>query len=360
MSGKRLEASDLERLLWGASVLGTGGGGSFSRGRAILQSLVQLNRFPRLISLDELPTEGLGISTAMVGGGLTNEAVEALEALASEPPSLLGARALSAFVGQPITFVFAAELGPQNTLEAIQLAALLDVPLVDGDCVGRAVPELHQTTLSVQGIPMTPFVLATFQGDVSLMAQVANDARAEALCRAIASASGGLVSLTGFPMSPAEAKRALIPHTLSHCMALGHQLGEGRFSPERFAQAASGRIAFRGRVAQCEVRMQGGFFRGRLDLEGLNGFAGSRYHVGIQNEFMWAWRGDRLDIACPDLVCVVDSRTGIGKVTYGHGFEHAIETGEDLTVLHLPCASPWRTEEGRRRFPDPPDDLRPG
>jgi DUF917 family protein len=354
MTGEQLGSADLERLLWGASVLGTGGGGSFSRGRAILQSLAQRDRLPRLIAIDDLPAEGLGVSTAMLGGGLTNAAVEALEAMAPEPPCLPGAQALSAFFGRPITFVFAAELGPQNTLEAARLAALLDVPLVDGDCAGRAVPELHQTTLSVQGIPLTPFVLATFQGDVSVISKIADDARGEALCRAIASASGGLVALTGFPMDPSQARRALIPGTIRRCMALGGALGEGRFSAETFAQTSGGRLAFHGRVAQCDVRLQGGFFRGRLDLEGLDAFAGSRYHVGIQNEFMWSWNEDQLDIACPDLVCVVDSRSGIGKVTYGHGFENALEVGETLTVFHLPCAPPWQTEAGRRRFPAPP------
>jgi DUF917 family protein len=291
-----------------------------------------------------------------VGGGLTNEAVEALEALSPAPPAVAAARTLEAFLGQPIAFVFAAELGPQNTLEAARLAAHLDVPLVDGDCAGRAVPELHQTTLSLLGIPLTPFVLATFQGDVALVARVADDLRAEALCRALASASGGLVSLTGFPVSGARMGEALIAGTLGTCMDLGACIGADRFPAETLARRLGARVAFRGRVVHCDVQLSGGFFRGAVNLEGLGPFAGSRYRVGIQNEFMWAWRDGVLDAQCPDLLCVVDSHSGIGKVTYGHGFENALVLGEDLTVLHAPCAPPWRGVEGRRRFPDPPRD----
>lgn len=355
MNGKALGPSDLERLLRGASVLGTGGGGSFSRGRAILAELQARGLESRLLALEDLPAAALGVATAVAGGGLTHEAVERLEALAPEPPAVAGARALAAHLGRPVDFVYALEIGPQNTLEALRLAAFLGVPLVDGDCAGRAVPELGQTTLSLAGIPLAPFVGATFQGEVVLVAALPDPGRGEVLCRALAQAGGGLVCLTGFPVTGAQLRQALLPGTLSRCMALGALLGPGRRPAEALAAAAGGRVAFTGRALPAEIRLDGGFFRGFLDLEGSDAFAGRRYRIGIQNEFMWSWLDGRLDARCPDLICVVEADSGLGKVTYGHGFELAIEAGEALAVLHLPCAEAWRSARGRAAFPAPPE-----
>lgn len=349
-----LDSEALGRLLLGATVLGTGGGGSYTRGRAIVEELAGGGRRVELIGPDQLPPEALGISTAMAGGGLTNAEVEGLEALAAEPPSVPAARALSAYLGRPIGFVFPLELGPQNTLEAIRLAAHLGVPVVDGDCAGRAVPELDQTTLALFDIPLAPFVAATFQGDLAILARVAGPARGEALCRALATSSGGLLCLTGFPVTGARLREALVPRTLSRCLELGALLGPGRRPAEALATRTGGRVAFQGRVVRAETRLDGGFFRGHLDLEGTGACAGERYRVGIQNEFMWAWRNGALDIQCPDLICVVDSDSGIGKVTYGHGFENALEPGGAVSVLHLPCAEVWRSPRGRGLFPPPP------
>jgi hypothetical protein len=251
--------------------------------------------------------------------------------------------------------VYAAELGPQNTMEALALGAMLGLPVPDGDCAGRAVPELGQTTLELGRVAPAPFVLASFQGDLLVVAEAGPD-RAEPLCRAMAVASGGLVCFVGYPLEGRRLRQVLIRGTLSRCLALGQEIGPGRWPGAALAGLGQGRVAFRGRVEAFQVAGGDGFFRGWLTLAGTGLFAGSRYRVGIQNEFMWAWRDGVLDIQCPELICVVDSASGLGKVTYGNGFENAVAEGEDLTVLQLPAAEVWRSEAGRRRFPPPPAD----
>jgi hypothetical protein len=213
---------------------------------------------------------------------------------------------------------------------------------------------MQQTTLSLFNIPLTPFVVTTFQGDVLVVPKVVSDARSEAICRALAASSGGVIAVTGFPAEGRRLKEALLPGTLSTCMAIGEHLGPGRQPGERLAAQFQGRVAFRGRVSGFRVNAAGGFFRGFLDLEGAGPFAGGRYRVGFQNEFLWSWRDGVLDIQCPDLVCVLDTDSGIGKVTYGHGFENSIEPDQDLTVLHLPGAELWRRGSGPSPFPTAP------
>jgi DUF917 family protein len=315
---------------------------------------------PRLVDVDALAPEALGVTVGMLGGGLSNADVMRMEASVAGPLSLKAARAFERILGRPLDFVYASELGPQNTLEAVALGALLDLPVPDGDCAGRAVPELTQTTLDLCGISAAPFVLASFQGDVVVVAEAGPGNRAEQLSRAAAMASGGLVCFLGFPLDGRRLREALIPGTLSRCMALGREIGPGRWPGATLARLGGGAVGFRGTVSGFQVGGGDGFFRGWLDLAGTGEFAGSRYRIGIQNEFMWAWRDGSLVHRCPDLICVVDSATGLGKVTYGNGFEHSVEPGEDLTVLHLPAAEVWRSAAGRSRFPAPPALAEPG
>lgn len=353
MPSRLLSPTDLDHLMKGASVLGTGGGGSYTRARAIVSELA--HRRLQLTPLAELPPEALGVTAFIAGGGLTHDDVERLTALAEVTPALGAARALEAALGRPIGFVYAAEIGPQNTLEPARLAALLGVPLVDGDCAGRSVPELNLFTLALAGIPMPPFSVATFQGDALVVTTVAQPERAEAMVRALASASGGIVCVTGFPVTAKVLRGALIPGTLSRAMQLGSHTGPGRHPAQALAAATpGGRLAFRGRVAAAAIRKEGGFFRGTVDLEGTDGFQGRRYRLGVQNEFMWSWEDDRLDIQCPDLICVVDWDSGTGKLTYGNGFEQSVEVGDEVAVLRFPCPDIWDSPEGRARFPQPP------
>lgn len=348
---RRLGEVELTHLIRGASILGTGGGGSFSIARALVADLSARGMTVELSTLDRLRPDALGLSTAILGGGLTHAELEGMGMLSEDPASCRGAKALASYLVRPVDFVFAAELGPQNTMEAIRLAAFLGVPVVDGDCAGRAMPEMQQSTLPLCGIPLTPFTVTTFQGDAAIFTHAASDARIETLCRALAVASGGVVCLTGFPAEARRLRLALIPGTLGVCMEIGRA---GRVSPSVLAGMLKGRLAFQGRVLGLDVRCEGGFFRGDLALAGTGAFGGQSYRIGIQNEFLWSWKDGSLDVQCPDLICVINSETGLGKVTYGHGFENAIEMGEALTVLHVPCAEVWRTERGRILFPPPP------
>lgn len=147
--------------------------------------------------------------------------------------------------------------------------------------------------------------------------------------------------------------QALIPGTLTLCLEMGRLCGTGGDPAAGLAALGKGRVAFRGKAESLDVGSHGGFFKGRLSLRGTGPYEGEVYRIGIQNEFMWSWRDEELDISCPDLVCVVNTDSGLGKVTYGHDFENAIQIGEDLTVLHLPCDPMWRSREAEGVFPAP-------
>lgn len=47
------------------------------------------------------------------------------------------------------------ELGGENTAEALHVALLMDLPLIDADPAGRSVPELQHSTYYVKNVPIS-------------------------------------------------------------------------------------------------------------------------------------------------------------------------------------------------------------
>ena len=61
--------------------------------------------------------------------------------------------------------VSSTELGGENTAEALHIAAMLNLPIVDADPAGRAVPELQHSTYFLEGMPIYPLSVATNFGE---------------------------------------------------------------------------------------------------------------------------------------------------------------------------------------------------
>ena len=85
------------------------------------------------------------------------------------------------------------ELGGTSISDAFFPAAMLGLPVVDADPVGRAVPELEHSLFKVNGLPIAPEAVVNEAGDTVIVTRVADDGRAEALVRALAVASRNLV-----------------------------------------------------------------------------------------------------------------------------------------------------------------------
>lgn len=304
----------------------------------------------RLIAVDDLHSENLGITTAVLWWGLSHEQLEKLEASINHPLSLSGARRLENYFGKNIGFVFPIEIGPQNSMVAMELASHLWVPFIDGDCAGRSVPEMQQTTLSVHNIPLAPFVISTFQGDSMMMFTSQSDERYEAICRAIAMASWGVINVSGFSFDGQTAKKVVIPGTISKCIQIGEIIQKKENIINNILLTTGGSLAFSGITKDFSIDNSKGFFEGHLTLEWVGDYARQEYKIWFRNEYLFSWKNGEKDISCPDLICVINSETGIGKVTYGQGFENEILPGEALTVFSVPAPEAWNNETGRQLF----------
>lgn len=199
---RELKLEEIQDILMGCTILGTGGGGSLEEGLKAVQKEWDAGSAFRLLEFQQIEDDAYYANPYYCGSvlpegeesGLTGEEI---------PTSVL---ALEKYMGVKFDGLVSIEYGGGNTGEAMAAAARLGKLIVDADAAGRAVPELQFSTYYITEQPITPFAVGTSQGDEVIVSSVKNDARAEALSRFMAVGSGGTVGMTDHPIKGRELK----------------------------------------------------------------------------------------------------------------------------------------------------------
>src|SRR5215204_6358192 len=142
---------DIESIAIGAGILGTGGGGNPYLGSVWMKRLLQQGHQVTVIDLDELDDDAL--VTEVGGMGAPTIGIEKLPQ-GEEPRWAI--EALETYTGKRIDAVICPEIGGANSIVPLVAGALTGKPVVDGDAMGRAFPELQMSTHFIAGIPCTP------------------------------------------------------------------------------------------------------------------------------------------------------------------------------------------------------------
>ena len=149
-----IRREDLSALALGSGILGTGGGGNTYYGQLVAREVIG-NKVVRAIDVSEMDPDSYAISTAVIGAPLV-----CLE----KPPSLralqLGLDSVLAVLKGPVGAFVTAEIGGLQCMFPVILAAQTGLPLLDGDSIGRAFPELQMCTFMIYGTtPGLPMAL---------------------------------------------------------------------------------------------------------------------------------------------------------------------------------------------------------
>jgi DUF917 family protein len=345
---RTLGKEEILDLLTGCTVMGTGGGGELARGIALMKEDFEMGRPLKLMSLEELPDDAL-IGTPY-GCGAPKTDLSEEDARFSKLPHLNESAATFAFkqmakhMGRDFTAVSTTELGGENTAEALHIACLLGLPVMDADPAGRAVPELQHSTYFIKGLPICPAAVATNFGEFMVLESACDDFRAEEIIRAIAVASDNEVGVVDHPMDGKTYRSSVIPGALSMAESIGrivrasHSKG-GRLVAEQIAKTGGGKYLFRGKLKEAPWELKGGFNIGRMVLEGMDEFSGEVYEIEFKNETMLAIRNGKAEVSVPDLICLID---GDGNPVTIPDFEE----GKEVNIFALPAHAYWRSEKG--------------
>jgi len=329
----------LERIAIGAGVLGTGGGGNPYLGRLMAGRLLAEGATISIVAPEDVPDDALVVSV----GGMGSPTVS-IERLRRGDEPLVALRALERHLGRRFTHLVPGEVGGSNSTAPMVVAAQTGLPVIDGDGMGRAFPELQMETFAISGVRPTPAAIADPRGHVVVFDNIADAQTLERYARAVTIQMGGSTGYAFPVMTGAELKRTAIPHTLSLADRIGGAVLAARATHADAIAAvlavAGGHRLFAGKVVDVNRRLEGGFARGELRLQGTGDDADSMLTIDFQNENLIARTADGDVLAVvPDLICLVDAETAEPVTT------EVVRYGLRVVVLGIPAPEQLRTAE---------------
>lgn len=344
---RKLEYENVRDILVGCTILSTGGGGDLSKGLKLVKEDFERGFEYKLVSLDEIGDDELFASPyfcGSIGPGNRDDRFHTYQKK-NNLETVAAVEALEKHYGQSISGVVSIEYGGMNTAVAMSTGARMGKPIIDADAAGRAVPDLQFSTFYVYEIPICPLAVADSIGDVAVFHEVVDDFRAEDMIRALSVVSGGMIGMADHPCRGKELKKAVIPNALSYAEKVGRAqrlaVRKGENAVEKIVRAAGGYLLFDGIVKQdTEWQNKDGFTIGTVDIAGRNGFAGSEFRIWFKNENVICWQDGEVKVTAPDLICVVDAKTGY-PVT-----NPFCKKGMEVAVLGFKTPDVWRTERG--------------
>lgn len=330
-----LDQESLQAIARGAAILGTGGGGDPHIGLLMALQAIEMHGPARLVSLEDLPEDGLLLPCGMMGAPTVS--IEKIDN--GSEGGRLRERVEEVF-GKPIVALMSSEIGGSNALLPICWAAQLSLPVLDADGMGRAFPELPQVSMHVAGISPSPAFLTDERGNV-LVTTAASGEWLERIHRRVTIEMGGSAATAEYILTVGQAKTAVILGSVSLAHRIGRTIMDATFDP--MGALIEELRAYRlidGKVTDVERNTTGGFVFGSAIVEGLREHAGRLLRIEIQNENLAVLEEGRVLASVPDLIAVLDSEIAEAIPT------ERLRYGQRVTVIAFPCDPIWRSAGG--------------
>jgi len=309
---RRITLDNISHLAIGSAFLGTGGGGDPYLGSLLCQEALARTGTVTIISPTDLSDDDrVYVATAL---GAPTVMIEKLFSIENQHQAV---QTLERFIGNEATAIISAEIGGCNSMMPVAYAATRGLPIVDGDGMGRAFPQLQMTSFNIAGVAAAPMTMADEHGNCVLY-QTTDARKAEELARPVAAAMGASVCMSCYPMTGTEARSAVISGTLTGAIEIGEAIArtEDDSPPlDRLVSAlrahdyyADAAVILSGKITELERDTSKGWVFGRCVISTLDGAEVAE--LTFQNENLVAYVNGQLRCIVPDLVTIVDTETG--------------------------------------------------
>lgn len=343
---KLLTPLDINDISRGAGILGSGGGGNPEMGRLMALNAIKRGYAIQMISSEDLPDDAFVVDFGGVGSP---------EVSSERPSSIIeGVQVIHLMEkrsGKKVTALLLGEAAGSNATEPLLVAAILDIPVIDCDCMGRAFPQIDMTTPHIYGT-FTEFYAAVSNGVKKALIEAENFADLEEKVRVATVEMGGAVSCAMSAMSGAQVKKWTIKGTLSVAQAIGRSLREAHRQPftaslkvlnEVLAQTdyKEAHVVFEGRIINLTKGISNGFSIGGFTVINT---AQTKVDVGFQNENLIAQdHGTKKVLALvPELITIVD------KNNFQPICCEDLRYGQEVVILKMSPPAMMNTEKARK------------
>ena len=338
---KQIGLEHLDDLALGSVFLATGGGGDPHVPKLIAHEAIKKYGPVSVIQPADLADDAFVGTVGSVGAPTVS-----LELLPSLDDAARTLDAFEKYVGKTIDAVASFEIGGGNSLIPLVAAAGKRIPVIDGDGMGRALPEAQMMSYAIAGVKPTPALAYDYAGNTAIFEVSTTDVY-ERHIRSYSMAAGGMITAAEHPMTGAELKRSIIPGTISFSVKLGKTLRENRGQAERllsplqdlFEESIYGecRLIFTGKVIDKVTRIIGGYDIGEATIESFDGL-GDTLVVSIKNEYLLAKIGGKVAASVPDLITIVDYETSTPINA------ERLRYGQRISVFATGCPEYYRSE----------------
>ena len=329
---------EIDDIARGSAVLGTGGGGDPYLGKLEAFEAIKLHGPFRLVEIDELDNDALVIFPFGIGSP-----VPFLERLTLKRELRVAYDAMQRWLGKPIGAIMSSEIGGMNSVIPFAVASELGLPVIDGDLMGRAYPEVQLVTLTLYGHSAAPIVVADSRGNSAVIDSVDNF-WAERLARPIAVEFGAIAGAFAFPITVKDLKIAGVLGSVSYAERIGRAIREAQTRHadpvNAVTDATNGFRIFDGRIVDVMRKTERGWALGEAVIQGVGDYSGRRMIVRFQNEHLVAIEENVIVVSVPDLIAILDTDRGDPITT------EQLRYGYQVSVVGIPCDSKWRTPAG--------------
>jgi DUF917 family protein len=329
---RELTLDDLDDMVLGATLLGTGGGGDPYIARLMVRQAMEDFGSVQIVEPGELDPDGLVLTTAVIGAPTV-----IVEKVPAGTEFVTGVRALASYLGKDPVALMPIEVGGMNTLIPLATAAELGLPVIDADSMRRAFPQIEMTVFTLAGIPASPMSVADEKGNLVVFETTSNQ-MAETLARTAVMQLGMANAISCYSMTAGQIAKFGIQGSMSYCVDLGRRLAavqrgeEGAF--EEFLDFAEAEVFFTGKIIDIDRRTTEGFARGTVVIEHLDD-PSRTMRIEIQNELLLAFEDGEPVITTPDLICLLDLENAAPITT------ETLAYGQRVNVIGMPCAPEW-------------------
>lgn len=341
------EATDFVR---GCTFYATGGGGLPENGIESLMSEINEKGFVQITDISEIPDDAVAVCPFLMGSIAPHDEATLkemagfgfIDGVNKEKARLAKAiQELEAYIGVKTTVVVPIELAGANTSGPISAGSSLGMMAVDGDCCGRAIPEILQITPYLYDRKWLPVASVDEWDNVCIIKKATNLRVVERIGKLISAGAYGLAGQAGFIMSGKELKETVIAGTLSKSYELGKFIREAQEAhldhiPQKIAEKVGGWVLAEGKRTDFEDEDRIGYYWGTTTIQSD---AGDEYKIWFKNENHVCWKNGEPFVSSPDLICVVDRHTGEPIPN------PKMRQAQDVAIIVLPCDERLRQDK---------------
>ena len=338
VKGYLFKESDLLPLSLGAALLGTGGGGNPYIGMLRARELMRKGA-----SIEMLPLEALGDDDYVGSVGGIGAPVVGVEKIKQGQECFRALRGVEEAMGVRCAAIISAEVGGSNSIEPIIAAIHAGIPVVDGDGMGRAFPEVQMSTFFIYGLDPAPGAIADDKGNIVVFKTIVDMYWLERFARHVAVDMGAGAGFATTPMKGAFVKKVAVPGTLTQALEIGRTILDARAKRrsvvDQVLAKTGATLFFTGKVSDVRRELKGGFAMGEARLTGVGDHVGSEARIAIQNENLVLYIDGAPRAMVPDLIMNLELETGEPITT------ETLRYGQQLAVIGLPAHDLMKTPE---------------